>query len=97
MTKAPHLDDAPDHVPADEQAFAWVVRLTSGDSTPEEHAQFRRWRDASPSHVTALAQARRLWLEMEIAAPEIVQMQDKERIGTSAPSSALHDRGSAVR
>lgn len=79
MTKAPHLDEAPDHVPTDEQALAWVVRLTSGDSTSEEHAQFRRWRDASPSHATALAQARRLWLEMEIAAPEIAQVQAKDR------------------
>lgn len=46
------------------QATLWVVRLTSGDTTLEEQAAFQRWRDESPAHAAALADARRLWLSL---------------------------------
>ncbi|WP_165832347.1 FecR family protein [Caulobacter radicis] len=45
-----------------EQATHWVVRLTSGETTSDEVATFRRWRDQSPEHAAALAKARRDWL-----------------------------------
>ena len=46
------------------QATLWVVRLTSGETTPEERLAFQRWRDESPDHAAALADARRLWLTL---------------------------------
>jgi transmembrane sensor len=46
------------------QATLWVVRLTSGEATAEERQAFRRWRDESPAHAVALAEARRLWLAL---------------------------------
>jgi transmembrane sensor len=46
------------------QATLWVVRLTSGETTAEERLAFQRWRDESPAHAAALAEARRLWLSM---------------------------------
>lgn len=71
MTPVPPFQDAPDSARADEQALAWVVRLTSGDVTADDSDSFRLWRDASPAHAEALARARRLWLQMELAAPEV--------------------------
>ena len=44
------------------QAALWVVRLTSGDATAEDHRAFRRWREESPDHEAALVEARSLWL-----------------------------------
>jgi transmembrane sensor len=56
---------------ADDAALAWVVRLTSGASTPEDHAEFRHWRDQSPAHAQALDRARTLWSHLGTALPEI--------------------------
>jgi transmembrane sensor len=50
------------------QATLWVVRLTSGETTAEELEAFRRWRDESPAHAAALAEARRLWLALGAAS-----------------------------
>ena len=51
----------------DREATTWVVRLTSGEATPDDEDAFRRWRDQSPLHGEALARARRLWLQMSLA------------------------------
>lgn len=101
MTPPPPFQDAPDSARADEQALAWVVRLTSGDVTAEDRDAFRLWRDASPAHAEALARARRLWLQMEIAAPEIAgthadaaaeERAGAERDGAERAEQIRHDR-----
>jgi len=46
------------------EATLWVVRLTSGETTAEERQAFRLWRDQSPAHAAALADARRVWLSL---------------------------------
>lgn len=58
------------------QATHWVVRLTSGESTPEERLAFERWRRESPAHAAALAEARRLWLTI---GPALEPAQRRER------------------
>lgn len=96
MTPPPPFQDAPDSARADEQALAWVVRLTSGDVTAEDRDAFRLWRDASPAHAEALARARRLWLQMEIAAPEIAATQadaaENDRAEADRAEQIRHDR-----
>ncbi|MGQ0701047.1 MAG: FecR family protein [Panacagrimonas sp.] len=46
----------------DEAAALWLVRMTSGETTPEDHAEFARWRSESPDHEAALAALRSLWV-----------------------------------
>lgn len=46
---------------ADVEAVAWVVRLTSGDASATDRADFELWRAASPSHETAFYEAEKLW------------------------------------
>lgn len=55
----------------DEEALSWVIRLTSGSSTPEDHDSFRRWRDQSEEHAAALVAARTLWTQLGGALPAI--------------------------
>lgn len=45
-----------------EQAVAWFVQLDEGGLSPEDHADFQRWR-AIPAHDHALARVERMWAE----------------------------------
>ena len=76
-----------------EQATSWVVRLTSGETTPEDHRAFRRWRDESPAHAAALEDARRMWLAFGPALEPrqrhwALRIGDQVRIGAIAASIA---------
>jgi transmembrane sensor len=62
---------SPERESADEAALAWLVRLTSGESTPEDHDRFRDWRDESPRHAEALHRARMLWTTLGSTIPAI--------------------------
>src|SRR5580698_8219798 len=66
-----HSREDPDQPDIDEEAMAWVVRLTSGNSTPQEHEAFRAWRDSSAEHAAALDRARKVWSQLGTALPEI--------------------------
>jgi transmembrane sensor len=59
---------------ADEQAVAWVIRLTSGDTSAAERAAFELWRNESPTHEAAFSEARKLWSGLGdiLPAPVIV-------------------------
>ena len=57
-------DDEPANNDLASQAMRWVVRLTSGETTAEERLAFQHWRDESPEHAAALADARGLWLAL---------------------------------
>jgi transmembrane sensor len=72
------------------QATHWVVRLTSGDTTTEEREAFRRWRDASPAHEAALADARQLWLAIGPALdPAVRKHGARSRLGLRSQAGAL--------
>ena len=53
----------------DDEALAWVVRLTSGETGHEDHEAFRTWRDQSPVHAEALKRARILHQQIGVALP----------------------------
>jgi transmembrane sensor len=46
---------------ADVEAVAWIVRLTSGDASATDRADFELWRSASPIHDAAFGEAQKLW------------------------------------
>lgn len=68
-TDAPGDEPAKDASLLEEEAIHWVVRLTSGDTTAEERAAFKRWRAQSTEHEAALIMARQLWVGLEAAIP----------------------------
>lgn len=61
----------------DEEALGWLVRLTSGEESPEEHDAFRRWRDQSAEHAAALHRARTLWQQLGTAVPEVERRRNR--------------------
>ncbi len=76
MTRLDHERDPAEGSQTDQEALAWVVRLTSGEATAEDHGQFRRWRDQHPTHAQALHGARTLWSQLGVALPEIGREQE---------------------
>ncbi len=74
--------DAPSDI--DEQAIAWLVRLTSGETVAEDHAAFARWRALSRDHEAALARARQLWVGLGNAWAEPVRVQPPRRTAMHA-------------
>lgn len=63
-------DDASDS-DLDQEALRWVVRLTSGETTSQDHEAFRRWRDSNETNRAALARARRLWQQLGQTLPAV--------------------------
>lgn len=64
----------------DREAVAWLVRLTSGETTEEEEAEARAWRARSPAHEQAFQDAERLWRGMEPLRGRVHALKDKERV-----------------
>ena len=64
MTRAFSPSPVGIHRDLDDEALDWVVRLTSGDPDANEIEAFRAWRDQSPLHKAALADARKLWVDL---------------------------------
>lgn len=63
----------------DQEALQWVARLTSGETTSQDHEAFRRWRDSSDANRAALARARALWQQLGQALP-MVEQRDRRRV-----------------
>lgn len=61
MTKA----EDPTNESLEREALDWVSRISLGEATTDDLATLRRWRDTSPDHAAALAQAAQLWRELE--------------------------------
>ncbi|MBN7135859.1 hypothetical protein A7A76_14095 [Lysobacter enzymogenes] len=60
--------------PHDDRAEAWVARLDSPECTAQERADFERWLDASPAHVTAYVEAERAHqAAAQLAGDEMLQ------------------------
>lgn len=85
MTVAPHLLD---------EAADWLMRLHSGGMTPAEHADFERWRQASPEHVRAWGRAEQLLgklggLPSSLAMPALGRPERRTRPGRRAAVAQL--------
>ncbi|WP_174997179.1 FecR family protein [Pandoraea iniqua] len=64
-----------------QDAHAWVRRLTSGEATVADAQALQRWCEASPAHASAFAEARRLWRDLGPAG---------EMVRARAASAATH-------
>lgn len=86
---------APKDEPAGEaladEAMAWVLRLTSGEAGAEDRAAFVAWRDQSPEHARALAEARDLWTDL---GPALVADQERRSAQTLTREDAAGRRRS---
>lgn len=71
---APKRSAAADARDLDDVAMGWVIRLTSGLAEDDELEAFRAWRDESPDHAAAVAEARDLWTRM---GPALVAGQER--------------------
>lgn len=49
----------------EEEAVAWIVRLTSGEATEADRHDANAWRRRSPAHDLAFRKAHRLWAGMD--------------------------------
>jgi transmembrane sensor len=58
----------PEHLPssARDQALAWFVRLNSGDATPQQRADFRRWQAADPGHQAEFEKLAAMWGRLDM-------------------------------
>jgi transmembrane sensor len=79
----PAADDTDELPDLEAEAVAWVVRLTSGDSSAADRAAFEVWRAQSPAHEAALVEARKLWLGLGdvLPAPVVVAPAASMRVG----------------
>jgi transmembrane sensor len=69
------------------EALAWLTRVSLGEASRDDLAALRQWRDASPAHATALAQAGRLW--RELAAP-VEALARSGALSVPVRSKAVH-------
>jgi transmembrane sensor len=60
----------PDHM-ALEAAATWLVRLQADDATGDDWLAFEAWLAAEPVHALAYDQVERLWLDLDVDAPEL--------------------------
>ncbi|GJL66343.1 MAG: iron dicitrate transporter FecR [Nitrospirales bacterium] len=65
--KTPSRDTQPDPNPArlQQEAFDWLTRLTSGDTSPKDLKNFEIWKTRSQAHEQAWQEASRLWQGFE--------------------------------
>jgi transmembrane sensor len=70
----------------DAEAADWVVRLTSGEVTPEERVHFDAWRRQSPDHEAAFTFARQTWHELgQLRNVSITEVAAHRREGQPPP------------
>lgn len=55
------------------EALAWLAWIGLGNASTDDLAALRRWRDTSPAHASALAQAGRLWRDLEAPVAALVR------------------------
>ena len=61
MSKAKTVTEFPDLQGIEAEAFAWIVKLDSGEVSAEDHEAFREWRARSQRHREALVHACDFW------------------------------------
>src|SRR6202012_6089739 len=71
-----------------DQAMAWIVRLAAGAATTEDAEALHRWRNESPGHRQAFAEAKLLWEVLGAAAEEVAPR-------LQARGSVIHPAGPA--
>ena len=71
------------------EAQQWLIRLTSGQATTSDAAEFRRWCALSTDHAQAFANARQLWQALGPAAQQIEKTESSESQGAAHSASEI--------
>jgi len=78
-----------------QEAFAWIVRLRSGEATTADTAELMRWRSRSPDHARLLSEAAKVQ-RLIAASGRVEQPEGAEILPFVAPSKAKATRGPLV-
>lgn len=62
-----------------DEAIDWLVVLSSGRATQEDHAAFNEWRQTSPAHELAAREAETIWHGLGIVGDEVRHEEKKAR------------------
>ena len=75
-----------------DQATAWLMLLTSGNATADDAEALRRWREQSPAHQAAFAEAKLFWQVLGPAATEVSLRADSSARLSVAPARLVGRR-----
>jgi transmembrane sensor len=75
------------------EALEWVSRISLGEATKDDLITLRQWRDSSPDHAAALAQAAQLWRQLEQSASVL---SEAERVDVRRSRRAFLVGGAAA-
>jgi transmembrane sensor len=70
----------PDRDALEEEAFAWLARITSGAATDADRAALMQWRQRDPAHERAFQHASRLWRQVGQASADALVVGEVRRV-----------------
>jgi len=94
MPASNHIDDERERL--EQEAVAWLVRLTSGTATESDRREAATWRQLSPAHAQAFHNVERLWAGIEPLRGPVRGVEGAGAIdstGAARPLSRLNRRG----
>ena len=98
MSKAKTVTTFPDLQGIEAEAFAWIVKLDSGEVSSEDHAAFREWRERSQRHRDALMQACDFWGGLDrLSHLEVLSEDRPSAAGEAVAPSVVSRRRKAFR
>ena len=98
MSKAKTVTAFPDLQGIEAEAFAWIVKLDSGEVSSEDHAAFREWRERSQRHRDALMQACDFWGGLDrLSHLEVLSEDRPSAVGEAVAPSVVSRRRKAFR
>lgn len=68
-----------------DEAIDWLVVLSSGRATQEDHAAFDEWRQTSPAHELAAREAETIWHGLGIVGDEARHEEKGQASQDTAP------------
>ena len=78
------------------EALDWLSRISLGNATQDDLAALRRWRDTSPAHAAALAQAGEIWRGLEAPVAALVRARPTRGHVTARPSRRAFIAGGSM-
>ena len=75
-----------------DQATTWLMLLTSGNATAADAEALRRWREQSPAHQAAFAEAKLFWQALGPAATQVSLRADPSARPSGAPGRLVGRR-----
>lgn len=87
MPASNRVDDEQERL--EQEAVAWLVRLTSGAATDSDRREAATWRQLSPEHDQAFQKVERLWTGIELLRGPVRNVEAHAAIGATGPARPL--------